>query len=224
MSWDYAEPNPFAESSGDFFEQIKRGVKFFEISLSNNINPKGIALQLDAQTSKLDIVPVVSTDPPYYDNVGFADLSDFFYIWLRRSLKTYFPDLFGTLTVPKAEELVATADRHGGKEKAEEFFLAGMTLAMRRLAKQAHPSFPVTIYYAFKQSEAESEVGTVSTGWETFLDAVIRAGFAISGTWPMRTERAARSRNLSSNALSSSIILVCCQRPANAETGRGETS
>ena len=131
---------------------------------------------------------MVSTDPPYYDNIGYADLSDFFYVWLRRSLKSVFPDLFATLAVPKAEELVATPYRHGNKQKAEAFFLDGMTQAMHRLAEQAHPAFPVTIYYAFKQSETESDEGTASTGWETFLDAVIRAGFAISGTWPMRTE------------------------------------
>ena len=100
---------------------------------------------------------IVSTDPPYYDNIGYADLSDFFYVWLRRSLKPVFPDLFATVAVPKAEELVATPYRHGGKEKAEAFFLNGMTQAMHRLAEQAHPAFPVTIYYAFKQSESESD-------------------------------------------------------------------
>ena len=117
---------------------------------------------------------VVSTDPPYYDNIGYADLSDFFYVWLRRSLKPVFPDLFATLAVPKAEELVATPYRHGNKKKAETFFLAGMGQAMQRLAEQAHPGFPVTIYYAFKQSEKKGDEGTSSTGWETFLDAVIR--------------------------------------------------
>ena len=114
---------------------------------------------------------VVSTDPPYYDNIGYADLSDFFYVWLRRSLKPVFPDLFATLAVPKAEELVATPYRHGSKEKAETFFLDGMTQAMHRLAEQAHPAFPVTIYYAFKQAESDGADGTASTGWETFLDA-----------------------------------------------------
>ena len=135
---------------------------------------------------------LVSTDPPYYDNIGYADLSDFFYVWLRRSLRSVFPDLFATLAVPKAEELVATPYRHGSKEKAEAFFLDGMTLAVQRLAEQAHPGFPVTIYYAFKQSETKGDAGTVSTGWETFLDAVIKAGFAITGTWPIRTELANR--------------------------------
>ena len=140
-------------------------------------------LSRDASTAK-----VVSTDPPYYDNIGYADLSDFFYVWLRRSLRPVFPDLFATLAVPKAEELVATPYRHGNKEKAETFFLAGMGQAMRRLAEQTHPGFPVTIYYAFKQSEKKGDEGTSSTGWETFLDAVIEAGFSVTGTWPMRTE------------------------------------
>ena len=147
-----------------------------------------VQLKQMRQTQIISVDKVVSTDPPYYDNIGYADLSDFFYVWLRRSLKPVFPDLFATLAVPKAEELVATPYRHGSKEKAEAFFLDGMTQAMHRLAEQAHPAFPVTIYYAFKQSESDGDDGTASTGWETFLDAVIRAGFAISGTWPMRTE------------------------------------
>ena len=159
---------------------------------------------------------LVSTDPPYYDNIGYADLSDFFYVWLRRSLKSLFPDLFATLAVPKAEELVATPYRHGSKDTAETFFLNGMTLAMRRLSEQAHPGFPVTIYYAFKQSETKGDTGTASTGWETFLDAVIRSGFAITGTWPMRTENATRLVGMVTNALASSVVLVCRRRPADA--------
>jgi putative DNA methylase len=166
----------------------------------------------------LTLGKVVSTDPPYYDNVPYADLSDFFYVWLRRSLKNVFPDLFATLAVPKSEELVALAYRHKSKESAEAFFLDGMTQAMHRVAEQAHPAFPVTIYYAFKQAESDRTGGTASTGWETFLDAVIHAGFSIGGTWPIRTEREARSRSISSNALASSIILVCRPRAANAPT------
>ena len=135
---------------------------------------------------------------------------------MLRSLRPVFPDLFATLAVPKAEELVATPYRHGSKEKAEAFFLDGMTRAMRRLSEQAHPGFPVTIYYAFKQSEKKGDEGTSSTGWETFLDAVIEAGFAISGTWPMRTERGNRMIGMGTNALASSIVLVCRQRPADA--------
>jgi putative DNA methylase len=167
--------------------------------------------------SIVSAVKVVSTDPPYYDNIGYADLSDFFYVWLRRSLKPVFPDLFATLAVPKAEELVATPYRHGSKGKAETFFLDGMTQAMHRLAEQAHPAFPVTIYYAFKQAESDGE-GTTNTGWDTFLAAVIEAGFAISGTWPMRTERSNRmigsAPTPSPPASSSSAASV----PANAPT------
>jgi putative DNA methylase len=160
----------------------------------------------------------VSTDPPYYDNIAYADLSDFFYVWLRRSLKPVFPELFGTLAVPKAKELVATPYRHGGKESAEKFFLDGMTLAMERIAEQSHPAFPVTIYYAFKQSETKSAAGTASTGWETFLAAVIRAGFALYGTWPIRTELANRMIGSGTNALASSVVLVCQRRSESALT------
>ena len=159
----------------------------------------------------------VDSDLSTFATGCYADLSDFFYVWLRRSLKSVFPDLFATLAVPKAEELVVTPYRHGGKEAAETFFLEGMTQAMQRLAEQAHPGFPVTIYYAFKQSETKGNSGTASTGWETFLDAVIRSGFGITGTWPMRTERGARSTSIGVNALASSIVLVCRRRrPADA--------
>ncbi|MEZ5293421.1 MAG: DUF1156 domain-containing protein [Vicinamibacterales bacterium] len=219
MTWDYAESNPFAQSSGDFYEQVKRALTVFETALAN-ATVAGRSLQADAQ-SGIDVVGrVVSTDPPYYDNIGYADLSDFFYVWLRRALKPVFPELFSTLAVPKAQELVATPYRHGGKERAEAFFLDGMTKAMQRLAEQAHAGFPVTIYYAFKQSETEGkgEGGTSSTGWDTFLDAVIHAGFTISGTWPMRTERGARAIGIGTNALATSIILVCRRRPATAPT------
>lgn len=175
-------------------------------------------MQVDAQSQEVATAKVVSTDPPYYDNIGYADLSDFFYVWLRRSLRPVFPDLFATLAVPKAEELVATPYRHGSKEKAETFFLDGMTQAMRRLASQAHSAFPVTIYYAFKQAESDGDDGTASTGWDTFLAAVIDAGFAISGTWPMRTELDRRMIGSGTNALASSIILVCRQRAVAAPT------
>jgi len=160
----------------------------------------------------------VSTDPPYYDNIGYADLSDFFYVWLRGSLKPIFSDLFATISTVKTGELVATPARHGGKHGAEAFFLNGMTRAMRRLTEDTHPAFPVSIYYAFKQSETEG-AGISSTGWETFLDAVIHAGFVISGTWPVRTEMKARVRDRGeSNALASSIVLVCRKRPPDALT------
>ena len=177
---------------------------------------RGAVRQDTAQVQSTGVDKLISTDPPYYDNIGYADLSDFFYVWLRKSLRPIFPDLFATLAVPKAEELVATPYRHGDKKKAEAFFLAGMTEAMRRLSEQTHPGFPVTIYYAFKQSEKKGDEGTSSTGWETFLDAVIEAGFSVTGTWPMRTELGNRMVGMGTNALASSIVLVCRQRPSNA--------
>jgi putative DNA methylase len=216
MVWDYVELNPLSEIGGAFAASNKI-VADAMAGCPETCTP-GVVTQRDAVARCPGPVSVCSTDPPYYDNVGYADLSDFFYVWLRRALRPIFPDLFATLAVPKTEELVATPDRHGGREKAEAFFLDGMTRAMHRLAEQAHPAFPVTIYYAFKQSERDGNEGAASTGWETFLDAVGRAGFATTGTWPMRTERAARSRGIGSNALASSIILVCRQRPADAPT------
>jgi putative DNA methylase len=215
MVWDFAEPNFLATATGSVDAAV-----FYSCDPLNWIAPPaaGSSKQEDATSQQTSNDKLVSTDPPYYDNIGYADLSDFFYVWLRRSLRPVFPGLFATLAVPKAEELVATPYRHGSKEKAEAFFLDGMTQAMHRLAEQAHPAFPVSIYYAFKQSESESDEGTASTGWETFLDAVIRAGFAISGTWPMRTEMRTRQIAMDSNALASSIVLVCRPRAASAPT------
>lgn len=215
MTWDFVEGNPLSKSTGNFNGQIEYFAKVLDVSCS--ACTQGSVQQCDAQTQTISASKVVSTDPPYYDNVPYADLSDFFYIWLRRSLKTVLPDLFTTVAVPKAEELVAFAYRHNDKAGAEAFFLDGMTKAMHRLAEQAHPAFPVTIYYAFRQAESESNEGTASTGWETFLDAVIRAGFETSGTWPMRTEYTGNLKT-KRNALASSIILVCRPRAIDATT------
>ncbi|WP_058867441.1 REP-associated tyrosine transposase [Chloracidobacterium thermophilum] len=230
MTWDFPEANPLSEfhcAWHEAFEWVAKSVDTFAACVC------GAARQDDAMSQTLSSEKVISTDPPYHDNIGYADLSDFFYVWLRRSLRPVFPNLFATLAVPKEAELVATPYRHGSREEAEQFFLDGMTQAMHRLAGQAHPAFPVTIYYAFKQSETLGErassppqdaggtpasPGTASTGWETFLEAVIRAGFAITGTWPMRTERDARSIGIGTNALASSIVLVCRPRPADAPT------
>lgn len=214
MTWDFAEVNFFSDSVGSVDTVLKTLTVPLKYFPQNPI--AGMAEQSDAQKQGISLNRVVSTDPPYYDNIGYADLSDFFYAWLRRALRPVFPSLFTTLAVPKAEELVAMPHRQGNKEKAEKFFLEGMTAAMQRLADQAHPAFPVTIYYAFKQSETEDIAGTSSTGWETFLDAVIRAGFAISGTWPMRTELGNRMIGAGANALASSIILVCRRRATAA--------
>lgn len=218
MVWDFAEGNPLGNSSGAWLVFIdgiyKAFLKAFEASTASSI---GFALQADASTQHISKNKIISTDPPYYDNIEYADLSDFFYIWLRNSLRPIFPSLLATLAVPKTEELVASPYRYGGKEAAEKFFLDGMTKALNQLAKQACPVFPVTIYYAFKQSETEKE-GTSSTGWETFLDAVIQANFALSGTWPIRTENNSRMIGQGTNALASSIILVCRKRDPYAPT------
>ena len=213
MVWDYAEANVFGGAAGDFRRCVG---SLTEVLDKGGLRGVGYAEQADAQTLDVALPRVFSTDPPYYDNIGYADLSEFFYVWLRRSLRPIFPDLFATLTVPKAQELVANPYRYGNKEKAELFFLDGMGKAMRRLAEEAHPGFPVTIYYAFKQSEKKGDTGISSTGWEAFLEAVMRAGFGISGTWPIRSELATRNIGRGANALASSIILVCRQRPTDA--------
>ena len=215
MSWDFAEANPLSGIAASADSAIDRIAEVIERATADGV---GFAWQGDAATQVISAGKVVSTDPPYYDNIGYADLSDFFYVWLRKSLKPIFPDLYATVAVPKAEELVATPYRHGGKTQAEAFFLDGMTRAMRNLAEQAHPAFPVTIYYAFKQAETKDEAGTHSTGWETFLEAVLRAGFSLTGTWPMRTELGNRMIGSGTNALASSIILVCRTRAADAST------
>ncbi len=213
MLWDYAEGNPLGDSSGAWKVFVDGIVKAFSKAFEFvAMDASGSAQQDDAGTQNISMGKLISTDPPYYDNVPYADLSDFFYVWMRRPLKPVFPELFSTLAVPKSEELVAFAYRHDGKVGAEAFFLEGMTKAMSRLAEQAHPAFPVTIYYAFKQSESNATDGIASTGWETFLEAVIRAGFSTSGTWPVRTENASRMRGQASNALASSIVLVCRKR------------
>jgi len=216
MTWDFAETNPLADAAGGFEfsnRYLVKALQGFDLPAK-----PGHCTQADAQSQQVSAGKIISTDPPYYDNVPYADLSDFFYLWLRRSIGPLLPDLFSTVAVPKAEELVAFAYRHGGKGGAEAFFLDGMTRAMHRLVEQAHPAFPVTIYYAFKQAESDAAEGIVSTGWETFLEAVIRAGFTISGTWPMRTELGNRIRSMESNVLASSIVLVCRSRPAQAST------
>ena len=211
MTWDFPDVNPFAVAAGGFGVSVDGVIK----GLSASTKPVGFTAQMNATTQSASIDKLISTDPPYYDNIGYANLSDFFYVWLRRSLQSTFPDLFATLAVPKKEELVATPYRHGGnKAKADLFFMVGMTRAVQRLAEQTHPAFPVTIYYAFKQSEKTGALGITSTGWETFLSALIGSGFSIRGTWPMRTERPTGMK-AAVNALASSIVLVCLPRAAD---------
>lgn len=215
MTWDFAEANFIGGSAGSYENALDQGIRVISEYLP--AYGRGVVSQSDAQTQNISRDKVISSDPPYYDNIGYADLSDFFYIWLRKSLRPIFPSLYATMAVPKAEELVATPYRHGDKEGAEAFFLDGMRKAIHQLAEQAHPAFPVTIYYAFKQSETKAD-GTSSAGWETFLQAVIEAGFAINGTWPMRTEMGNRMIGSGTNALASSVVLVCNKRTANAES------
>ena len=216
MVWDFAEGNPLGNSSGAWTIFLNGIVNAFSKAFqSAQPEPGGSAGQADARSSEVSRGRVVSTDPPYYDNIGYADLSGFFYVWLRRSLKLTFADLFSTLSVPKADELVATPYRHGSNDAAESFFLDGMSRCMHRLARDAHPAFPVSIYYAFKQSERRGASGA-STGWETFLEAVVGAGFSVNGTWPIRTENVSRMVGQGTNALASSIVLACRRRPTDA--------
>ncbi|MCX6953046.1 MAG: DUF1156 domain-containing protein [Verrucomicrobia bacterium] len=213
MLWDFAENNVFNGAAGDYTISLGNMVRAL---LTLPARAGGVATQSDAQTQSISDSKVISTDPPYYDNVPYADLSDFFYVWLRKCLKSVYPDLTATIAVPKSSELVADPFRHGGREAAELFFLEGMARAIQNFTQRAHPAFPFTIYYAFKQTDTEGDAGTSSTGWETFLEAVMRAGLSLYGTWPMRTELGNRMRGSESNALASSVVLVCKRRDRDA--------
>lgn len=214
MVWDFAEGNPFSNSSGcvdNMVDWVIKCIEEFPASASGNVK------QFDAQSDCALRNIIISTDPPYYDNIGYADLSDYFYVWMRQALKGTYPKLFRTMLVPNAEELVATPYRfEGSVEKARDFFEDGMFNTCCRLHDYSRDDIPVTIYYAFKQSETDTEDTTSSTGWETMLSAIIRAGFSITGTWPMRTEMANRSIASGTNALASSIVLVCRKRAETA--------
>ena len=213
MVWDYSETNPFSNSAGCFDNMLDWVVKCMMCFPASGT---GSATQHDAQMDNALRNIVISTDPPYYDNIGYADLSDFFYIWLRKSLRDIYPDLFRTMLVPKTEELVATPYRFdGSKEKANAFFESGMLRTFKQIYTYSCEDIPVTVYYAYKQSEDEGEK-TSSTGWETILSAILQGGFTITGTWPMRTELSNRMIGMDSNALASSIVLVCRKRPADA--------
>lgn len=219
MVWDFAEANPLSSSTGNFMGAIDWIVEVGEAAAPA---ADGIVHQQNATVSINGVSsPLISTDPPYYDNIGYADLADFFYVWLRRSLGGIYPDILGTLLAPKSKELVATPYRFGGdKRRAQEFFEEGLGEAFARMREAASPDHPLTIYYAFKQAEANAEGdGTMvvaSTGWESMLEGLISTGFQITGTWPMRTERSARSVGIGTNALASSIVLVCRPRPEDA--------
>lgn len=213
MVWDYAENNVFNNSAGDYTVSLGSIIRALQ---GLGFGTQGVAQQFDAQTDCGLRKIMISTDPPYYDNIGYADLSDFFYIWLRQSLKATYPNLFRTILVPKAEELIATPYRHeGSMEKAKNFFESGMLSVCKQLYLYAQNEIPVTIYYAYKQRDTDSS-GAVSSGWETMLGAVVNAGFTITGTWPMRTEKEGRMIANGTNALASSIVLVCRKRPEDA--------
>ena len=240
MTWDYAELNPLPSGSGGFAGAVRwvaESIAGARVNTARSDNPHGVAqwaaarqdefapgshvscgsaVQADAIRQTLSMNRVVSTDPPYYDNVGYADLSEFFYVWLRRCLEPIFPDLFVERVVPKAEELVAVPERHGDKDKAVAFFLEGMRQAVRRMTEQSHPGFPVTIYYAFKPSGSRDEAKAASANWEALVDSVIRSGLAIAGTWPVRTESSSRMVDVAGNKSASGIVLVCRRRPDSA--------
>jgi putative DNA methylase len=224
MVWDFAEASPFSDAGGNiamFVERISDA-----IATSPRASPATVN-QADAAVLPTTLRPLVCTDPPYYDNIGYADLSDFFYVWLRRSLGSVYPDLFGTLLTPKAQELVATPYRFdGSKAKAEEHFERGLAAAFTRIRASAHPDYPVTLYYAFKQAESDDDgdglQSIASTGWETMLEALLRTGLSVDGTWPMRTEGAGRMVASGTNALASSIVIVCRPRDTSAPVATRE--
>ena len=211
MAWDFAEGNPFASSSGSLSIMVKA---VSEAVSRAPANVTSCVLQADAASRDYRDA-VISTDPPYYDNIGYSDLSDFFYVWLRRSLKDIHPSLFSTMLVPKAEELIANPYRHGGRDGARGFFEDGFRTVFANARRSANPDYPMTLYYAFKQSETSVD-GRSSTGWSTILEGMIRSGWSITATWPVRSERRGRMRDIGSNALASSIVLVLRPRPEDA--------
>ena len=212
MTWDFAESNPFSDSSGNFLGQIDYLAKVVEVC--GAAGSVGSIIQSPAQTAILPRGAVVSTDPPYYDNVPYADISDFFYVWLRRCLRTSRPDLFARILTPKIDELVAFPDRFSNQEEADQFFISGMQKVFGRVRAEMDSDYPTTIYYAFRQAEPDG-TSLTSPGWSTFLQAVVNAGHAIDGTWPMRTELVGNLKK-AKNALASSIVLVCRKRPDDA--------
>lgn len=212
MVWDYAEVNPFAGAGGDYLGVVAGAASALERLRGNN---DGTIVNHEAQAVKYPDSVVISTDPPYYDNISYADLSDFFFVWIKQCLGKLYPQLFGVLATPKGEELVAASYRHGGPEAAEAFFLDGMSQAISNMARQSSPFYPAAIYYAFKQSEVAKE-GISSTGWATFLQAVVGAGYAVVGTWPLRTEMATRMIASGTNALANSVVLVCRKKDTSA--------
>lgn len=214
MVWDYAETNVFSNSTGNWNACVDWVWKVVNAAPVTGTQT-AVIQQNAAGETQLANDAVIATDPPYYDNIGYADLSDFFYVWLRRTLREIWPDLFRRILVPKDEELVATPYRHGSKTEAERFFMKGIGNALANMYASGRDDYPVTIYYAFKQSEVAKE-GLTSPGWATFLQAVFEAGYVIDGTWPVRTELLNKILSINANVLASSIVLVCRNRPLDA--------
>ena len=214
MIWEYAEANFFSSATGSIDAAIKLVADPLALLPAST---GSTARQSDAISTEGYKDKIVSTDPPYYDNVLYSDLSDFFYVWMRKTLRSIYPSIFSTITTPKNNELVVVPSRHENQEDADNFFMTGMERALRNLCGETHPAYPVTIYYAFKQSESK-KADAISKGWEVFLEAVVRAGFVITGTWPMRTEMKTRQVAMDSNALASSLVLVCRPRGDKAGT------
>lgn len=220
MTWEFVEANPFSDSSGNFLGQVGYLAKVLDRSPATQ--PASVR-QLDATKAMSNGLFCISTDPPYYDNVPYADLSDYFYVWLRQGLQSIYPDLFSTPLSPKSTELVADSIRHAGRQKAKEFFELGLGQAFERMKETHDARYPITLLYAFRQSEstagsgsAEVDMHTASTGWETMLQALLDVGFVITGTWPIRTEQPGGLREIGRNSLASSIVLVCRARSDEA--------
>lgn len=213
MVWDFPEQNPLTDIGGSFHASVRIISEAFE---GLGIGPTAVVRQANAAEAATH-QGVLATDPPYYDNVGYSDLSDFFYVWLRRSLRDIYPGLFSTMLVPKSDELVANSVRHGGKVGAKGFFESGFREVFARARANARFDYPISVWYAFKQSESDSR-GEASTGWETLLDGMIRSGWEITSTWPVRSERGERRISIGANALASSIVLSLRPRPDSAPT------
>ena len=212
MIWDYPEINIFADIGGTWAGCLRVVTEAMDGIYVQRDAPAHVR-QADAGALQLPTNAITCTDPPYYDNVGYADLSDFFYVWLRRSLGQFYPDLLATMLTPKSDELVADPFRH---DDAEKFFEDGYTRVFTRICEATPAGFPITVFYAFKQAEAEGDGDHASTGWETLLEGMLTAGWVVTATWPVRTERSGRVRDIGSNALASSIVLACRPRPADA--------
>lgn len=223
MVWDFAETNPFGGSVGDWMQVVDTAVRAFEYV--DTTGPGGMVTQLDARVAGegLEGQALVATDPPYFDNIGYADLADFFYVWIRRALKNVQPDLFGTLLTPKTQELVANPYRHGGdKAAARAYFVDGFVETFNSLSKATRPDLPILVVYGFKQQESVLD-GIASTGWEAILEAMLKAGMAVRGTWPIRGAGTTRQIGLDSNSMADYVVLVLRPRDEQRHSRRGRT-